>query len=91
MPSCHVPDKQRVVKYLPHIPSSLHPDSGSQIQLSRDKVNNEEGSPQGRNRSLTFLCPQPSGLHRSLRRAAVVSISRALGPTPTSEKSQDSM
>ena len=30
-------------------------DSGSQIQLSRDKLNNEEGSPQGRNRSLTFL------------------------------------
>ena len=55
MPSCHVPDKHGVVKYLPHIPSSLHPDSGSQIQLSRDKLNNEEGSPQGRNRSLTFL------------------------------------
>ena len=55
MPSCHVPDKHGVVKYLPHIPSSLHPDSGSQIQLSRDKLNNEQGSPQGRNRSLTFL------------------------------------
>lgn len=38
-----------------HIPSSLHPDSGSQIQLSRDKLNNEEGSRQGRNWSLTFL------------------------------------